>query len=328
MVMFLKMFAAAGLAVAAGLSGAAAAELSKEAVNGARFEEGQAVPTGEQSPLVFKLQALLDRAHASPGVLDGYWGENVEKAISTFEEKNELEADGKLDAEVWEALGGNEAEPILIEYEITEDDVDGPFVEIPSDWREMAEMERLAYTSPEEMLAEKFHMDIEVLKAINADADFGEAGTTIIVAAVREAEPSGDVTRIEADKAVAQVRGYDSDGKLVVAYPATIGSEENPSPSGTVEVTGVAIGPTYLYKPDENFQVGDIDEQLKLPPGPNNPVGNVWIDLSKDTYGIHGTPEPAQIDKEASHGCVRLTNWDAEELANLVQEGATVEFVQ
>ena len=326
--MNLTRMAAAGLALAAALSSAAATELTKEAVNGASFEEGQAIPSGEQSPLVFKLQALLDRTHVSPGVLDGYWGENVEKAVAAFEKMKGMEADGRLDAKVWEALGGNSAEPILVDYEITKDDVNGPFVDIPESWRKMAKMDRLAYTSPAELLAEKFHMDIEVFKAINADADFGKAGTTIVVAAVREAEPSAQVTRIEADRKTAQVRAYDSDDKLVAAYPATVGSEENPSPSGTVEVKGIAMSPTYLYQPDENFQVGDIKEQLQLPPGPNNPVGSVWIGLSKDGYGIHGTPEPADIDKEASHGCVRLTNWDAEELAHLVEVGATVEFVQ
>ncbi|HEX2256209.1 MAG TPA: L,D-transpeptidase [Afifellaceae bacterium] len=322
------LIAAALLAAGTSLVSPAAAQLSKEAVNGASFEEGRGVPTGEQNPLVFKLQALLDRAHVSPGVLDGYWGENVEKAISSFEEREGLEADGQLDAEVWKALGGDSADPVLIEYEITEQDLEAPFVEIPSDWRQMAEMEWLGYTRPAELLAETFHMDVEVLEALNEGADFGTAGTTIIVAAVREAEPSGKVTRIEADKAAAQVRGYDAEDNLLVAYPATIGSEENPSPSGTVEVTAVAINPTYHYRPDENFQVGDIDEPLVLPPGPNNPVGTVWIDLSKDTYGIHGTPEPAQIDKESSHGCVRLTNWDAEELAGLVEVGASVEFVE
>lgn len=327
--MYVMRFAAAGLAFAAALSAASAAALSKESVNNARFEEGQAVPAGEQSPLVFKLQALLDRAHSSPGVLDGYWGENVEKALTAYGKMKGLETDGKLDAEVWQTLGGDAADPVVIDYEITEADVEGPFVEaIPSDWREMAEMDRLAYTSPAELFSEKFHMEIDALKALNPDADFGEVGTKIMVAAVRDSAPSGKVTRIEADKAMAQVRGYDAEDKLVVAYPATIGSDENPSPSGTWEVTSIAVGPTYHYRPDENFQVGGIEEPLVLPPGPNNPVGTVWIDLSKETYGIHGTPEPALIGKESSHGCVRLTNWDAEELAKLVEEGATVEFVE
>jgi lipoprotein-anchoring transpeptidase ErfK/SrfK len=317
------------LLAAAGLASPAAAQLTKEAANAASYEEGQAIPTGERSPLVFKLQVLLDRTHISPGVLDGYWGENVEKAVTTFQEENELAADGQLNAEVWAALDGDGAAPVLVEYQITEDDLDEPFVDhIPSDWREMAEMEWLGYTGPEEMLAERFHMEIGALRVLNPDADFGTAGTTIMVAAVRDSPPEAEVARIEADKTVAQLRGYDREGNLVVAYPATIGSEENPSPSGSWEVTGIALEPTYHYSPDLAVQVAGVDEPLVLPPGPNGPVGTVWIDLDKEGYGIHGTDNPEQIDKVHSHGCVRLTNWDAEELAELVEEGTIVEFVE
>jgi lipoprotein-anchoring transpeptidase ErfK/SrfK len=317
------------LLAAAGLASPAAAQLTKEAVNAASYEEGQAIPTGERSPLVFKLQTLLDRAHLSPGVLDGYWGENVEKAVTTFQEENGLEADGQLNAEVWAALDGDGAAPVLVEYEITEEDLEEPFVErIPSDWREMAEMEWLGYTGPEEMLAERFHMEIGALRELNPDADFDVADTIIVVAAVRDSAPAAEVVRIEADKTVAQVRGYDREGNLVVAYPATIGSEQNPSPSGTWEVIAIALEPTYHYSPDLAVQVAGVDEPLVLPPGPNGPVGTVWIDLDKEGYGIHGTADPEQIDKVHSHGCVRLTNWDAEELAELVDEGTIVEFVE
>ncbi len=129
-----------------------------------------------------------------------------------------------------------------------------------------------------------------------------------------------------ADKVNAQLTGYDASGKLVVAYPATIGSEELPSPSGTHVVDAIAIDAAYYYNPDINFKQGANTEKLTLPPGPNNPIGTTWIDLSEPTYGIHGTPEPSKIDKTYSHGCVRLTNWDVEELATLVRKGVTVEF--
>ena len=134
------------------------------------------------------------------------------------------------------------------------------------------------------------------------------------------------VTRIEVDKENEQVRGYNSDEELLVAYPATIGSEQYPSPSGASEVVAAVRDPDYTYTPDA--WTGGPDEALQLPPGPNGPVGSIWIDLEKEGYGIHGTPEPAEIRRQQSHGCVRLTNWDAEELAVLVEEGATVEFVE
>ena len=311
-----------------GLSPAFAAELSMEAVNGAEYEEGADFQEG-QSPLVLKAQVLLDRANASPGVIDGYLGENVGKAIRAFETVQGLEPDGKLDAEVWARLKEVSGGEALVTYSISEDDVDGPFVdEIPEDYAEKAEMECQCYTSPAELLAEKFHMDIDLLEQLNEGADFGAAGTEIVVAKVEGGSEPGKVARIEADKDLKQVRGYDADDKLVVAYPATIGSEELPSPSGTHEVKAIAMDAAYYYRPDENFQQGDNTEPLTIPSGPNNPIGTVWIDLSEPTYGIPGTPEPAEIDKTHSHGCVRLTNWDAEQLAGLIESGVTVEFVE
>lgn len=310
-----------------GTAAATAAELNRKTIENAAFDDGTANSASQRSPVAAKLQVLLDRAHISPGIVDGYFGENVENALRTYEKREGLEPDGKLDKETWAKLEGG-TEPVLTEYEISKDDVEGPFVEsIPDDLRQMAEMNRLAYTSPEELLAEKFHMSQELLKELNPDADFGKAGTKIIVAAVREPEPERKVSRIEVDKAGKQVLGYDGEERLIVAYPATIGSQENPSPSGKVEVKAIAPDPVYYYRPDENFQVDDIEEPLDIPPGPNNLVGSVWIDLDKKGYGIHGTPDPEEIGKTYSHGCVRLTNWDAEELADLVQEGVPVEFI-
>ena len=131
---------------------------------------------------------------------------------------------------------------------------------------------------------------------------------------------------IVVDKKKSQVLGYDREGHVLVAYPATIGSRELPSPSGTYKVKGVAYNPIYYYDPDKNFVQGGNNEKLRLPPGPNNPVGSVYIALTKPTYGLHGTPDPSKIDKNASHGCVRMTNWDANELAHLVKRGIVVRF--
>lgn len=335
--MLLRAFA--GLALALVTTTASAAELTRDAIEAATFAEGDGLPSeDEQSPLGFKLQVMLDRAGISPGILDGYYGMNVEVAVSTFARREGLEPEREVDAEIWERLGGDSAE-VLTTYEITPEDVEGPFVEaIPDSFEGMADMERLAYTSAEELLAEKFHMHIDVLKALNPDADFSTAGTEIVVAAVRDdldldeeekearrEELAGTVVRVEVDKAMEQVRGYDSQDRLLVAYPATIGSTANPSPSGTMKVVAVVRDPNYTYTPESG--IDGPDEALQLPPGPNGPVGSIWIDLEKEGYGIHGTPNPDQIRRQQSHGCVRLTNWDAEELADLVDEGTTVEFL-
>jgi lipoprotein-anchoring transpeptidase ErfK/SrfK len=135
------------------------------------------------------------------------------------------------------------------------------------------------------------------------------------------------VTRIEVDKKQAQLRAFTASGDMVAAYPVTVGSDQLPSPSGTHRVVAIVREANYTYQPNENFQQGDNDEPLILPPGPNNPVGGIWIDLSEPTYGLHGTPEPDKIDKTPSHGCVRMTNWDARELAEMVSKGTVVEFI-
>jgi lipoprotein-anchoring transpeptidase ErfK/SrfK len=160
---------------------------------------------------------------------------------------------------------------------------------------------------------------------LNPESSFTE-GDTIVVAA--PGEPlAGEVARIEVRKGSSRLAAFDAAGEMIANYPVTIGSEDTPSPSGTVEVVAIAPDPTYIYDP-ENFQQGDNTEPLKLPAGPNGPVGSMWIDLSKPTYGLHGTAEPAQLFQQESHGCVRMTNWDAEELAGMVQQGTVVEFIE
>lgn len=306
-----------------------AQDLTMERVNQATFDPQLTEPQGgARSELYLKVQVLLDRHGTSPGVIDGRYGENVRKAVRSFAQANELDGDGKLTERVWDALGKDKDAPVLIRYEITEKDMKGPFMgQIPDDYRKMSKMERLGYRNPAEMLAERFHMDIDLLRHLNPKIEAAAAGDKIVVA--DPGEPvSTKVTSIRVEKGLGEIHGYDESGKIVVAYPATIGSQELPSPSGTHRVKAIAPEAAYYYDPKKNFKADGIEEELTLPPGPNNPIGTTWIDLDKPTYGIHGTPEPAEIDKEASHGCVRLTNWDVQELAELVEPGIEVRFVE
>ncbi len=276
---------------------------------------------------VAELQVLLDRVGASPGVIDGHFGSNVDKGLAAYRNLTGtvLHSTDAVGIKTALAESGGEA---FVDYTITTEDAAGPYVAaVPEDYGEKAKLDRLGYTSVAEMLAERFHMDVKYLKALNPEANFGRPGTIIRVAAVG-GNVGTPVTRIVADKYQKQVRAYDDAGKLVVAYPATIGSSDTPSPSGTHTVARVALNPEYTYNPNINFKQGDNHDILKIPPGPNGPVGSVWIALSKPTYGIHGTPEPSKIGKTESHGCVRLTNWDAQELAKLVKPGVTVEFAE
>lgn len=276
---------------------------------------------------VAKLQVLLDRAGASPGVIDGRMGDNVRKALVAFEEMTGETIDRTNAAALQAALetrGGD----AFMDYTITAEDVAGPYVaSIPEDYGQKAQLDHMSYTSTREALAERFHMSETYLAELNPGASFNRAGTVIKVARVG-ANQTVQVERIVADKGRKQVRAYDSSGNLVAAYPATIGSDSTPSPSGTVTVERIALDPEYTYNPRINFKQGDNDRVLRIPPGPNGPVGNVWIALSKPTYGIHGTPEPHKIGKTNSNGCVRLTNWDAKELAKLVRPGVIVQFIE
>jgi lipoprotein-anchoring transpeptidase ErfK/SrfK len=296
-------------------------------VNAVTFSE-EALAARGANPLILKAQILLDRAGASPGVIDGYAGGNLAKAVSAVESVLRFEADGELDLAVWKALRGDEAQDVLVQYTISEQDLSYPFAaSIPEDYAEQARLPSLAYASPEEMLGERFHMDVKLLKALNPDADFRRAGATIWVASVETHPVTGKVASIVADKARRQVRGYDAQNRLIVAYPATIGSTEKPAPSGDFRVEVIDPNPVYDYEPGGLSLAGNR-ATLTLPSGPNNPLGSTWIGLSTPGYGIHGAPDPTTVDKAASLGCVRLTNWDAEELASMIEPGVVVSFLE
>lgn len=301
--------AEAGAINAKGIENAALADLGDHGPNAARV----------------KVQILLDRQRFSPGVIDGLKGENTRLAIKAFQEARGLDPTGELNRATWEALNNSSTGPILRDYRTTNDDVSGPFVQIPKQMEAQAKLDRLAYTSSHELLAEKFHMDEELLLTLNPGKNFDEPGTSITVARVRS-DGLGNVARVEVDKDSSAVRAYGEEGGLLAHFPATVGSKARPAPTGTFKITRIVKDPPYTYRPELDFEGVEADKPFDIAPGPNNPVGIVWIEIDKDGYGLHGTPDPARIGKTSSHGCVRLTNWDAEDLASGVKTGAAVEF--
>jgi lipoprotein-anchoring transpeptidase ErfK/SrfK len=333
-------------ALAVLLGPAAAARLDIQAVNDAQWRSDAAQPaTGKQAtakksaskkapakggidPLLIKAQVLLDRARFSPGEIDGRDGENFRKALAEFAAARGLSATPTLTEEALQKLASASPVPVLTQHALTEDDVRGPFLDkLPPKMEAMKDLPALGYVNVREKLAEKFHMSEGLLVALNPDAKFA-AGDTIVVAGVGAAELPEKVARIEVDKTAQRLRAFGKDQKLIASYPATVGSEERPAPTGALKVAMVATNPTYRYNPKYAFKEVKTTEPFKIKPGPNNPVGLAWIGLAPgEGFGIHGTPEPSKVSKTSSHGCVRLTNWDAVQLAAATVKGTPVEFV-
>ena len=306
---------------------ATAAGLDAAAVNNAEFRSKPA-DEDKADAAVVKAQVLLDRAHFSPGEIDGKLGENAQKALRAFAEAKGLPSDKALTPEIWNALAGTSQDPVIAEYKISENDVKGPFLEkLPAKMEDMKSLKALSYTSPREAIAEKFHMSEGLLSALNPGKKFDRAGETIFVANVPNKPPKLAIRRIEVDKSGQTVKAFDPSGALIAFFPATVGSEEKPTPGGTLKVVSADANPNYRYNPDYKFKGVKSKEAFTVKPGPNNPVGSYWIGLSAEGYGIHGTPNPSKVSKAESHGCVRLTNWDANLLGRNTKKGTPVVFV-
>lgn len=302
--------------------------LTATEINAVTFAERNKDFEPGPNPFIIKAQVLLSRRSVSPGVIDGVDGENFRKAVAQFRRQENLPAGEEIDELAWLSLGGETTNDVIANYTLTDKDASYDFVDvIPRDYAKQAKMKRLSYTSPQEMLGERFHMSETLLTALNPRQTFSEAGTRIAVASGGRSPEKGAALRVDAIKTTGMVMVFGADDVVLASYPATIGSEDTPSPSGEYTIERIARNPNYTYDPEKNFQQGKNTLTLTLPPGPNGPVGTVWIALSKPTFGIHGTPEPAKVSKTNSHGCIRLTNWDAEELADLVKPGVAVRFV-
>jgi len=272
---------------------------------------------------LLRAQVLLDRLHFSPGEIDGAYGSNMRQALSSFQKSRNLEASGKLDEATWNALN-QDTTPTLTTYVLTNEDVAGPFQPIPEDMMEKAKLPKLGYASPAEGLGEKFHASPDLIARLNPGKNLARAGEQIVVPSVHGGPSLPAASKVVVSDSRKVLMLFDGADRLIAQYPASTGSQYDPLPIGEWKIEGVHPNPTYHYNPKLFWDAEPGDKKAKVAPGPNNPVGVVWIDLSKPHYGIHGTPVPKFIGKTESHGCIRLTNWSAAEVAAVVAAGTQV----
>ena len=323
-------------------------KISEKTANAALTRFPIRVP--KRGAIALQIQVMLDRAHFSPGIIDGVWGDNASKALSFFRSPTSADSatsdsvimiDEATYAQLKSAAASTNA---VTRYTVTADDVKGPFVNIPDNVYEQAKLECLCYASAAEAVAEKFHTSQKLILQLNPGATLGNltAGTVLLVPNVDVQTVPSTSTSVASDSAAAGVTGQvaklvisrkgfwthavDASGKILYHFPSTLGAGYDPSPTGDFRVTNIAWNPAFHYQPTLFAEVSDKKPEAHLPKGPNSPVGVVWMALSKPHYGIHGTSAPETIGYANSHGCVRLTNWDAVELGRLVSRGTPVVF--
>ncbi len=309
------------LACTAGTTAIAASRLTPDTLSD-KVRQQPLTPKSSASAIL-RAQVMLERARFSSGEIDAAYGKNLRTAIKGFQRANDLPDSGLINAATWALLNADQ-EPILLDYTIVDADLAGPFLPIPAEWADKASMQALGFTSVIEGLSEKFHISPKLLLRLNPGKKLDVAGTTIMVPNIAAASVLPKAVKVIVDESDQTLSLIDAKGKTFAQFPASMGGANDPLPLGSWKVTGVAHNPIFHYNPKLFWDAEPGDTKVKIPAGPNNPVGVAWIDLSKPHYGIHGTPEPSGIGKTQSHGCIRLTNWDAHALAQSVAKGVEV----
>jgi lipoprotein-anchoring transpeptidase ErfK/SrfK len=300
-------------------------------------------------PKIMQVQVALDRLGFSPGVIDGKSGFTLRLALSGFQEANGLPTTGKLDQKTAAALAKQPQAPAITEIKLTAADLAGPFIgPLPKEESDQAKLPALGYANALEMLAERYHTTAETIIALNSPQTRTLPGVVIkvpnVITSAHDYPPAMPVAyrqtltglqvpsgqpqadHVTVSKSKRSLSVFDARGKLIAQFPVTTGSQHDPLPIGRWKITGASYNPEFHYNPKLFWDAKKGDRKAMIPPGPNNPVGIIWLDISKPHYGIHGTPEPQNIGRTESHGCIRMTNWDAGRLSLMVKPGTPAVF--